>query len=262
MLDMIEKKVSLKTKTGSSIVGTMHSPEKSNGKAIVVCPGFTGSADYESGFAIYAADRGYTVLAIDFYAHGDSPGKSIDLTISEELEDLRAATKFLSKKFKRLGIVGHSLGGLIACMGSDESDSIVLWAPAIQAKNVWMTIFDYVVKENLQKSPIDQIQNVGYVELRPDWHLKDSSGAPFVTGKKMWDELCDSDWKKILGGLKVPVKIIQAKKDGEPFIGFNKEAFSLIKTKKEFEMMDADHVFKGSRVKLYKSTLEWFEKTL
>lgn len=258
---MKEERVTLETSTGSKIVGIMRAPDAPTEKAIVVCPGFSGTAKDEEGFSKYAADRGYSVLAIDFFSHGDSPGKSVDLTLSEELEDLRAAVKFVSEKFGKVGIVGHSLGGLIACMGADESDALVLWSPAIQIKNVWLAIFKDERFNWPNEDPVNSIETKGYITIPKRWGL-DNSGSPFAIGKKIWNEMCDLDWVKVVENIDVPVKIIQAQKDGEPYIGFNNEAFSKIISKKEFEFIDADHVFTGSRTKLYESTVDWFDENL
>lgn len=261
MLDMDGEQVVLGTKTGSKIYCVMHSPERSNGKAIVVCPGFSGTASNEEGFAIYGANRGYAVLAIDFFSHGNSPGRSVDLTISDELEDLKAALKFVSKKFSKIGIVGHSLGGLIACMGARDAGALVLWAPAIQIKNVWISLFRDERMNWPDADPVRLIEEKGYVEITRRWGF-DNSGAPFSVGKRMWDEMCRLDWRAIVEGLDVPVKIIQAGMDGEPYVGFNREAFAAMKSKKEFETLDADHVFTGKRVQVYKSTIDWFDENL
>ena len=115
--------------------------------------------------------------------------------------------------------------------------------------------------KKISKSPINTIKQKGFVKV--PYAGLDASGQPFVMGYKIWKEITELEWKNIMKKIKVPVKIIQAQKDGEPFIGFNREAFRHIKSDKKFELVSgADHIFRGKRVQLYKLTLDWFDRFL
>lgn len=257
---MEEHNINFKSSTGSKLFGTLYLPENSTEKVLIVCPGFGGNASYEQGFGIYAADRGYAVLVFDFFSHGFSPGSSKNLSITEEREDLKAAIKFVSNKFSNIGLVGHSLGGLIACMEANQSKAVVLWSPAIQIKEIWSQLFKMKEMKKISKNPIKTIKERGFVNLP---HVgRDTTGEPFVMGSKIWKQIVKLNWKDVVEEIDVPIKIIQAEKDGEPFISFNKKAFHYIKSNKEFESISADHIFRGKRIILYKSTLDWFDKFL
>ena len=259
-MSMGEQRVRFSSSTGNRLSGILFTPERPNGRAIVMCPGFSGYASQERGFGKFASDAGYAVLIIDFYAHGNSSGRSSELTISEEIEDLRAAMDFLSKSYSGIGIVGHSLGGLIACALANESKAVVLWAPAIKVRDVFMNMFQMKEMKKVSADVPAKIKWDGFVELPHDWLIIDSSGSPFVIGLKLWNEIEGFDWKSVMSGMLVPVKLIQAGRDGESAVDLNRDAFDKIGSEKSFQIIrGADHAFKGHRTELYKSTVAWLD---
>jgi fermentation-respiration switch protein FrsA (DUF1100 family) len=60
---------------------------------------------------------GYSVLAIDLQAHGESPGKRITFGVAEG-EDAASAVAFLHRRLpdERVGVIGVSLGGAAALL--------------------------------------------------------------------------------------------------------------------------------------------------
>lgn len=75
------------------------------------------------------SEQGFAVLLFDFQAHGESPGRRITFGDLEAL-DARAALDFLRGRHpgERLGVVGVSLGGAAALLGSEplRADALVL----------------------------------------------------------------------------------------------------------------------------------------
>lgn len=76
---------------------------------------------------LLAAD--FSVLAIDFHAHGESPGKSITLGDTERY-DVVAAVQWLRERNRneRIGIIGTSMGGAAAILAAPEirADAFVI----------------------------------------------------------------------------------------------------------------------------------------
>lgn len=74
---------------------------------------------------------GYSVLACDFQAHGESPGNMITFGRLESL-DARAALAWLRQKLpqEKVGAIGISLGGAAALLGAKalDVDALVLEA--------------------------------------------------------------------------------------------------------------------------------------
>jgi hypothetical protein len=125
---------------GQFIAGTLHMPDgRGRRPAVALFHGFTGDKA-EAAFIFVAlsrmlAENGIASLRIDFRGSGESEGRFEDMTPLEELSDARAALARLRRTRgidpRRLGVVGLSLGGLVAALAAGaEPDlkSAVLWA--------------------------------------------------------------------------------------------------------------------------------------
>lgn len=79
--------------------------------------------------ARFLAEQGYTTLAIDLYAHGETPGDKITFG-SRESDNAAAAAKYLRAKFpnERIGALGTSLGGaaIILAKLNKPFDAVIL----------------------------------------------------------------------------------------------------------------------------------------
>jgi fermentation-respiration switch protein FrsA (DUF1100 family) len=91
--------------------------------------------------ARFLHSAGYAVLVLDFQAHGESPGRHVTYGALESL-DAAAALAFLRDQVpgERLGVIGVSMGGAAALVGSDGP----LRADALVLESVYPTIRDAV----------------------------------------------------------------------------------------------------------------------
>jgi len=125
---------------GQNIYGMLHLPQESGPyPAVALLHGFTGHRS-ESHFiftkqARHLARHGIAALRFDFRGSGESEGDFADMTIEGEISDAAAALDWLSAQPEidkaRLGVLGLSLGGLVAaCLAGRDSRvrALVLWA--------------------------------------------------------------------------------------------------------------------------------------
>lgn len=118
---------------GARLVGRIFMPEEQNGKGIVIYHGFGGSCEgfYSEQLPIAQtlADMGYTVLTYDNRAHDHSTG---DFDFEYLVSDAMTAIDVLqSYGVDRIGIAGHSMGGMIAVLVSAYDPRVectVAWA--------------------------------------------------------------------------------------------------------------------------------------
>ena len=135
---------------GKKVVGTLNTPDGVKSPPVVLLlHGFTGkrdelgvpSLDNEGIFHHAAkawADKGLASLRIDFMGSGDSEGSYEDTTLQIQIADALGALDFLSQRpdvdFKKVSIVGWSMGGAVAASTAGRSkyplSSVSLWAPA------------------------------------------------------------------------------------------------------------------------------------
>ena len=128
---------------GFHLAGTLSQPagtppDGSKGRfPAIVLVGGSGSTDRDetvSGIAIFGllasplADAGYYVLRYDKRGVGQSGGRAEAASLQDYAEDVRAAVQFLRKRKdvdpRRIVVLGHSEGALVALLAASRDDDI------------------------------------------------------------------------------------------------------------------------------------------
>ncbi|MBR9681154.1 MAG: alpha/beta hydrolase [Candidatus Altiarchaeota archaeon] len=140
--------VKLKVKD-QTIVGDY---EKQGENAILMIHGFRGNRSEGGRFKTLAkaiTASNLSVLRIDCRGSGDSEGDFFDMTVSSEVEDTLAAIKFLQKEgVKKIGLIGHSLGGEISIIAASKTkiDALGLTGPVLNSR-VFVDKFNTEMKD-------------------------------------------------------------------------------------------------------------------
>ena len=124
------------------------------GGAVLLLHGVGANRKVMLGRARFLHDAGYTVLAPDFQAHGESEGAHITFGARESLDAL-SAMQFLrtAAPGERVGVIGVSLGGAASLLGPGPvaADALVLESvyPTIQSAvsdrlRVWLGPFGFL----------------------------------------------------------------------------------------------------------------------
>lgn len=114
---------------GYKLIGNLHLPPHKDSPCIVSCHGLASSKDSEKWltFTCIAEDAGYAAFRFNFRGcgWGDewSEGNAEDTTLSNRINDYKAALNFLEKTgkvdFSRLGVIGSSLGSCTIIAADD-----------------------------------------------------------------------------------------------------------------------------------------------
>jgi uncharacterized OsmC-like protein/alpha-beta hydrolase superfamily lysophospholipase len=126
--------------SGSDLAGTLDLPSGPVRAVALFAHCFTCDRTSRAASRVARAltQAGYAVLRFDFTGLGDSAGSFAETTFSTNLEDLRAAARWLAAELEapRL-LVGHSLGGAAVLAIAGELDSVgavaVIGAPSTPA---------------------------------------------------------------------------------------------------------------------------------
>jgi pimeloyl-ACP methyl ester carboxylesterase len=124
---------------GFSLAGTVSKPARAAAERLpaVVLVGGSGPTDRDGlvvGIPILGqiagalADAGYMVIRYDKRGIGQSGGRAESASLADYAEDVRAAIKLLADRKdvdpKRIAVVGHSEGGLVALMAAAREKKI------------------------------------------------------------------------------------------------------------------------------------------
>ena len=132
------------SRSGSEIRAWL-APGRPGAGAVLLLHGMGGNRASMLARAAFLHRAGFTILAPDFQAHGESPGRHITFGELESL-DAEAALAFLraSAPGERVGIIGVSMGGAATLVGSKP-----LPVDALVLESVYPT-FDDAVSDRLQ----------------------------------------------------------------------------------------------------------------
>lgn len=140
---MREETVRLPSPSGLWMVGTLLLPETAGRRpGVVVVHGFRGHRNerHVRRIAERITEAGLITLRVDLTNNlGESEGQFSDLTLSQEVADAQAALDYLAAHPEvdgRLGITGHSLGGLVAALVAARD-------PRVQALVTLSAVFDF-----------------------------------------------------------------------------------------------------------------------
>lgn len=151
---------------GKNMIGMLHFPENyGEGAWVVTVHGFADTkVEHHRMFVKIArrlAKNGIGVLRIDLLGSGDSEGDFDDMTVTGEISQVLAVIDWLRRqpelKVSKVGLLGFSLGGLIASYAAVRAEGVqalALWAPVSDGL---LCMVNYFGLENVYKVLIDGV---------------------------------------------------------------------------------------------------------
>jgi uncharacterized protein len=258
----MEEKVFFETSDGLKLCGILSVPEKKADKCIILCHGIGYHKDEDEDlfkkFAKILCGLGFAVFRFDFRGHGESEGKSVDMTITGEVKDLEGAVKFLQDRgFEKFGILSQSFAGGAASLFTSAYQDIV------KALVLWNSVIDYTEEINPTlpwttkywgKSAFDRVAEIGFTEI---------GSNKFKVGKKFMEEIkILKPWKELLE-LSIPVLFVHGDKDNYVSVQDSIKYSGMMKNSKLEIIHGADHGFHENEKYVEqgeKATIEFFQK--
>lgn len=166
-----EREALILNNAGEKIFAVIHRPlTKSKVPGIVICSGFAGNKCGK--YRLYVrlsqelAKRGIAVIRFDYRGVGDSEGDFQDITLEGKVSDTLVCLDFLQNdpqiNPERIGLMGRSLGGVIAILTArryGKIKSLALWAPVFSSAP-WKTLWDSYKKSELSSEQQTILQNI------------------------------------------------------------------------------------------------------
>ncbi len=91
---------------------------------VIICHGFSGNCQtpFMNALSESIVAQGMATLRFDFNGHGRSDGEFKDMTVLNEIDDLKDVIAWAQKQswVKDISLVGHSQGGVVVSMVSGE----------------------------------------------------------------------------------------------------------------------------------------------
>lgn len=239
----MEKKLKIKTPDNHLIYGTLNSNKLKNSKLIIFVHGLSGNQNEHQFFNAvpFFTNKGFDVFRFDFYSDEDRARQLSECSIKIHAKDLSLVIDYFKKIYKKLFLVGHSLGAsVILRTDLTPVSRLVLWDPTKGMRSL------------KEKDCVYDKKSDKYI-LR--W------GVEIIIGEDMindWKEA--SNLKMQIKKISKPCKFIFAGNNNiykawRPFLKSMDISFEYAVIK------GASHVFveEGAEQKLFKETLKWLK---
>jgi uncharacterized protein len=250
---MFQKNIMFQNEEGRSYSGVLRVP-KEDGKhpAVLICHGFLENkdngliADIANGLSYY----GFVTLRFDFLFHGESHGGSEEMTLTQQVKDIRQAVDYLKTieqvDTRRMILLGHDLGG-VGCLlaNHEEVDGIILLNVRVDTKKFIMSFMtDLDLREWIRSGWLV----INDVSLR----------------KEFYEDLVHYDVIKEIKDEKIPILIIHGTNDKRVPEHEARELFHQA-ANAELELIEgADHHLSNQEHKMYaiEFMADWINKIL
>lgn len=124
----MKRKISFKSSRGHNLSGVLSDPSGNRCLPVMVlCHGLGTGKDGRTCVTLEETwnRKKISTFRFDFFGHGESDGDFADLTISEAVDDVRSALRFLKdSRYERIGLFGSSFGGYAALLTASRSDEL------------------------------------------------------------------------------------------------------------------------------------------
>ncbi len=202
---------------------------------------FTGNKNFSAVVDISRAliAEGFAVLRFDFTGLGDSEGQFENTDFSHNIDDLVAASDFLSENYKPpTMLIGHSLGGTAAIYAAERLENIralaTIGSPAEP---------DHI--KHLLRNDLEEIQESGKA-------LVNVGGRNFTIKKSFLDDLENKNYEEILQELQKPILIFHSPQDEIVSISNAEKLYKIAHHPKGFISLDgADHLLTNEKDAIY-----------
>jgi alpha/beta superfamily hydrolase len=236
----MQEKIYFSNSKGNKICGILSNPTfETSTPVIILCHGFTNSKDSSTNTQLEKIFNNHKIVTFrfDFFGHGESEGNFENITISEAVDDILNAIKYLKDKgFSKLGLVGSSFGGMSSIMAASKTNNLfvlVLKSP----------VSDYyeVDTKRRTKEEIEEWKTRGYVIHR------NSKGEEKRLNYSFFDDFKNNNAYKAAKKIKIPTLIVHGDEDKTVPVEQSKKTSSIIENCKLEIITGADHKYSNPR---------------
>jgi uncharacterized protein len=228
------------------LIGILSNPSNDKNKPIIIlCHGFVSSKDGNTfiNFEKKLNEKNISTFRFDFFGHGESEGLFEDITISEAVDDILNAIKYLKNLgYKKIGLIGSSFGGIASIMAASKTDDLFVLGLKCPVSDYYETI-----KRQKSEEEINMWREVGF-----DFYIKEDKTA-LRLNYNFYEDFKNNDAFEASKKINIPTLIVHGGNDSIVPIQQSIKTSKIIKNCKLEIIDNCDHYFKEK---------EHFEKML
>lgn len=229
-----EEKIVFTNSKGDKLVGILAKPSDStNIPVVIIVHGFTTNKDRPkyTELAKKLYENNITSLRFDLFGHGESDGDFADITITEGVDDVLRAIKYLKLLgYSKLALIGNSFGGITSFVVANKTNDLSTLA-------LISPVSDYPEVERIRRSESDIAK---WKENGFTIH-KSSKGQEFRLNYSFWEDIQKYLVYDIADRIKVPTLIVHGDADDLVPIEQSRKTAKLIPNCQLIEIKGATH---------------------
>jgi len=200
------KKVYFRNPKGDKLCGIITNTSGDKNKPIIIMAhGFSTSKNSDTYVSLSnnLTQHNISSFRFDFYGHGESEGKFENITVSEEVDDVLQAIKFLKDDgYTKIGLMGGSFGGIASIMAASKSKDLYLLVLKSPVSN-------YLEKEMETKSEVEleEWKKKGYQ------YYESGDGRKLKLNHTFYRDFKNNDGFKAAPKIKISTLIVHGDKD-------------------------------------------------
>lgn len=166
----------------------------------------------------------------DVFGHGESEGKFENITITEAVDDILQAIKFLkSKGYTKIGLLGSSFGGISSIMAASKTNDLFILALKSPVSDYWE-----VEKGRYSEKDLEEWKGQGYRDYEDD-------GKVLKLGYTFIDDFKNNDAYKAAANINIPTLIVHGDTDETVPVSQSIKTSKIIPNCKLVLIKGADH---------------------
>lgn len=230
----MQKKVFFESTQGVSLCGILSDPNDIvEHNAAILCHGFMTGKDGRTYIRLEQElnQAGMATLRFDFFGHGESGGDIAEITVSEAVDDVLCAIKFMKKRgYRNVSLVGSSFGGLAALLASEAS--VGLKCLALKSP-----VSDYLSKLLVEKNRpnMENWKQQGFT------HIKDSEGGNIRLNYAFFEDATKMSGFDVASEIAVPTLIVHGDCDESVALEDSQKLASMLSDCRLEIIIGADH---------------------
>lgn len=235
----MQNKIYFSNSKGNKLCGILSNPTPYfNTPIIILCHGFTTSKDSNTYTKIEQIfnKKNIATFRFDFFGHGESEGDFEKITISEAVDDILNAIKYLKQKgFSKIGLFGSSFGGISSIMAASKTDDLFVLALKSPVSNY--------LERDLQKKTKEEIER--WKSDGFNFYIKSDSEKKKLN-YSFFEDYKNNDGYEASKKIKIPTLIVHGDKDESVPIEQSKKTANILENCKLEIIEGADHKYSKS----------------
>ncbi|UCE41496.1 MAG: alpha/beta fold hydrolase [Candidatus Aminicenantes bacterium] len=232
----MERKIYFLSSKGHKLCGILSDPSGDKRRPLIVmCHGFTTSKDGRTYVRLEEIlnRKKFSTFRFDFFGHGESVGEFDKITISEAVDDVQSAIRFVKDSgYERIGLVGSSFGGFASILTAGKSDDVFVLA-------LKSPVSDYlgllIARDN--DIDIDAWRQVGFIVI------ESSDGKKVRLNYSFFADAEGINGYAFAENIKVPTLIVHGDNDDTVPLAQSQKTADLIRDCRLEIIEGADHTF-------------------